>query len=294
MGNAWRRRLWPTSRLMVQPNLPRFLRQGDKATVLATVFNNTTDTASVVTTVEIFDINTNKVVESREFTDIVAPDASAIVAMPLTAAVDATAVGYRVRSVSGSFADGEQAVIPVLSAASTVIESTEFYLNPKEEKPFTLTVKASADASVTLQYCQNPVWTVVKAMRGIAGRNETTSTGLVGRLFSAWAAKYIIEQNPSIAKAIKQWSDNPSEEALVSMLEKNEDLKRLMLDQTPWVQAAATNSQRMAALADLLDPAKADAAINAATTALAKLQIRGDSSGAAGARNHRNGQHAAC
>ena len=96
---------------MVQPNLPRFLRQGDKATVLATVFNNTTDTASVVTTVEIFDINTNKVVESREFTDIVAPDASAIVAMPLTAAVDATAVGYRVRSVSGSFADGEQAVI---------------------------------------------------------------------------------------------------------------------------------------------------------------------------------------
>ncbi len=258
--------------VMVQPNLPRFLRQGDKATVLATVFNNTTDTASVVTTVEIFDINTNKVVESREFTDIVAPDASAIVAMPLTAAVDATAVGYRVRSVSGSFADGEQAVIPVLSAASTVIESTEFYLNPKEEKPFALTVKASADASVTLQYCQNPVWTVVKAMRGIAGRNETTSTGLVGRLFSAWAAKYIIEQNPSIAKAIKQWSDNPSEEALVSMLEKNEDLKRLMLDQTPWVQAAATNSQRMAALADLLDPAKADAAINAATTALAKLQ----------------------
>ena len=114
--------------VMVQPNLPRFLRQGDKATVLATVFNNTTDTASVVTTVEIFDINTNKVVESREFTDIVAPDASAIVAMPLTAAVDATAVGYRVRSVSGSFADGEQAVIPVLSAASTVIESTEFYL----------------------------------------------------------------------------------------------------------------------------------------------------------------------
>lgn len=258
--------------VMVQPNLPRFMRQGDTATILATVFNNSADTATVATTVELFDVATGKTVESREFSNVIAPDASAVVAMPVTAGVDASAIGYRVRAVAGAFADGEQAAIPVLSAASTVVESTEFYLNPDDKEPFTLTVKASKDASVTLQYCQNPVWTVVKAMRGIAGRNESTSTGLVGRLFSALAARHILKENPSIADAIKQWSENPSEEALVSMLEKNEDLKRLMLDQTPWVQAAVNNSQRMAALADLLDPAKTDAAINATTTALAKLQ----------------------
>lgn len=258
--------------VMVQPNLPRFMRQGDKATILATVFNNSADTASVATTVEIFDINTNAVLLSRNFSDIIAPSASAVVSLDIEAGVDASAIGYRVRSQAGNFADGEQAVIPVLSAASTVIESTEFYLNPGDKDPFTLTVKASDDASVTLQYCQNPVWTVVKAMRGIAGRNETSATGLAGRLFSALAAKYIVEQNPAIAAAIKQWADNPSEEALVSMLEKNEDLKRLMLDQTPWVQAAVDNTQRMAMLAELLDPAKADAAITATATALAKLQ----------------------
>lgn len=258
--------------VMVQPNLPRFMRQGDTATILATVFNNSADTATVATTVELFDVATGKTVESREFSNVITPDASAVVAMPVTAGVDASAIGYRVRAVAGTFADGEQAAIPVLSAASTVVESTEFYLNPDDKEPFTLTVKASKDASVTLQYCQNPVWTVVKAMRGIAGRNENTSTGLVGRLFSALAARHILKENPAIADAIKQWSENPSEEALVSMLEKNEDLKRLMLDQTPWVQAAANNSQRMAALADLLDPAKTDAAINATTTALAKLQ----------------------
>lgn len=258
--------------VMVQPNLPRFMRQGDKATILATVFNNSADTADVATTVEIFDINTDKVLTSRNFANIIAPSASAVVALDVEAGVDASAIGYRVRSQAGNFADGEQAVIPVLSAASTVIESTEFYLNPTDKDPFTLTVKASDDASVTLQYCQNPVWTVVKAMRGIAGRNESSATGLAGRLFSALAAKYIVEQNPSIAAAIKQWAENPSEEALVSMLEKNEDLKRLMLDQTPWVQAAADNTQRMAALAELLDPAKADAAITATAAALAKLQ----------------------
>lgn len=258
--------------VMVQPNLPRFMRQGDKATVLATVFNNSTDTVTVTTTVELFDVNTDKVVDSRSFDNVIAPEASAVVAMPLEAGTDKDAIGYRVRSVAGSFADGEQTVIPVLSAASTVIESTEFYLNPTDKDPFTFTVKASDDASVTLQYCQNPVWTVVKAMRGISGRNESTANGLVGQLFSALSAKYIVEHNPAIASAIKHWSENPSEEALVSMLEKNEDLKRLLLDQTPWVQAAASNTRRMAALADLLDPAKADAAVTATVAALAKLQ----------------------
>ncbi len=258
--------------VMVQPNLPRFMRQGDTATVLATVYNNSTDTATVTTTIELFDVNTGKTTASAVITDDIAPNASAVVSMPLEAGVDASAIGYRVRSVSGNFADGEQAMIPVLSAASTVVESTEFYLNPNDKDPFSLTIKASDNASVTLQYCQNPIWTVVKAMRGIAGRNETTSTGLAGRLFSALAAKHIVEKNPAIAQAIRQWADNPDEEALVSMLEKNEDLKRLMLDQTPWVQAAASNTRRMAALAELLDPAKADATISSITVSLTKLQ----------------------
>ena len=71
------------------------------------------------------------------------------------------------RSVVGAFADGEQTVISVLESASTVIESNGFYLNPKDVRPFELTVNAPEDAVVSLQYCQNPVWTVVKAMRGI-------------------------------------------------------------------------------------------------------------------------------
>lgn len=258
--------------VMVQPNLPRFMRQGDKASVLANVYNNSTDTVTVVTTVELFDVNTDKVRESARFENVIAPEASAVVSMPVTAPVDGDAIGYRVRSVAGSFADGEQTVIPVLSSATTVVESTEFYLNPNDKDPFTLTVKASDDAAVTLQYCQNPVWTVVKAMRGIAGRNETTANGLVSRLFSALSARYIVEHNPAIASAIKHWSENPDEEALVSMLEKNEDLKRLMLDQTPWVQAAASNTRRMAALADLLDPEKAASAVRETVAALNKLQ----------------------
>lgn len=63
--------------VMVQPNLPRFMRQGDTATILATVFNNSADTATVATTVELFDVATGKTVESREFSNVIVPDASA-------------------------------------------------------------------------------------------------------------------------------------------------------------------------------------------------------------------------
>lgn len=75
-----------------------------------------------------------------------------------------------------------------------------------------------------------------------------------------------------MAAAIKQWSDTPSEDALKSMLEKNEDLKKLMLDQTPWVQAAASQSARMAALAQFLEPEAVEKSVNAAVEGLSKLQ----------------------
>lgn len=258
--------------VMVQPNLPRFLRQGDQATVLATVFNNSDKETVVNTTVEIFRISDGAVVDRFTSSDTIAPMGSAVVSSNVAAPTTEASVGYRVRAVAGSFADGEQAVIPVLRSASTVIESDEFYLNPQDSKPFTLTVDAPKDATLTLQYCQNPVWTVVKAMRGIAAGEALTANGVVSHLFSALAAKHIVGNNPDIAAALRQWRDNPSEEAFVSKLEKNENLKKLMLEQTPWVQAANSNSERMAMLASLLDPDAADKAIEKCRGQLSKLQ----------------------
>ncbi len=257
--------------VMVQPNLPRFLRQGDKATIRATVFNNSGENGMVTTTMELFDPATATVKSSSTVLSTLAAGASTIVGIPVEAPADASAIGFRVRSVLGSFADGEQALVPVLASSATVVESTEFYLNPGDSKPFELTVPAATDATITLQYCQNPVWTVVKAMRGLSD-GGSTSTEYVGRLFSALAGRKIISESPAVAAAIKQWSDNPSEDALKSMLEKNEDLKKLMLDQTPWVQAAASQSARMAALAQFLEPEAVEKSVNAAVEGLSKLQ----------------------
>lgn len=258
--------------VMVQPNLPRFLRRGDKAHVLATVYNNSTDSAEVATTIEIFDIATGRTVKSETKRNVLAANASAQVGIDIETPSDAVAVGYRVRSQAGGFADGEQTFIPVLEASTVVVESTEFYFNPGDTTPRTIDVDNSGDATVTLQYCQNPLWTVVKAMRGISANYGGTTTSLTSKLFSALAAKHIAETNPAIVEAITQWRDNPSEQALTSMLSRNADLKTLLLDRTPWVEAAADNSARMAALTSLLSPEAVKTAISETVADLKKLQ----------------------
>lgn len=257
--------------VMVQPNLPRFLRQGDTARLGATVFNNTDSAATVRTTVEIFNPADGSVLRTENFTNSIEAQASAVVAVELTAATDVAAVGYRVRSVSGRFADGEQSAIPVLKSEATVVESTEFYLNPTDSA-FVLDIPVSEGTAYTLQYCSNPVWTVVKAMRGIDARSCESSVELVGRIYSALAARRIATLNPAIADAYRQWQANPGDEALTSMLERNSELKTLMLDRTPWVQAAADNSMRMASLGRIFDAAQVRAALDAATETLRKRQ----------------------
>lgn len=259
--------------VMVQPNLPRFLRQGDRAVLGATVFNNSDSTATVTTTVEIFNVETGEVLETREFVNTLDSKASAVVSVETTAPADRAAVGYRARSVAGRFADGEQTAIPVLSSAGTVIESTEFYLNPTQE-PLTLDIPVHEATSYTLQYCSNPIWTIVRALRGIFADKPYTSCDFGRQLFSVLAARKVAAGNPNVADAYHQWVEHPEDEALTSMLSRNADLKALLLDQTPWVQTAASESARMAALGNIFDRSKVDAAIESSVKGLRDLQNR--------------------
>lgn len=257
--------------VMVQPNLPRFLRQGDTARIGATIFNNSDTTTNVNATVEIFDINTGATTETHTFSKTIAPQGSSIVAIDVTAPSDVAAIGYRIRANAANFTDGEQNAIPVLSSSATVIESNEFYLNPGAE-PYSLSLPANDSTSYTLQYCSNPIWTVVKAMRGLSANTSVSSNLLAGRLYSALAARSITAANPEIESAFRTWQNNPHDGALTSMLDRNSNLKSLILDQTPWVQASKNESERMAALAKVFDNSEVTTNINNSINALAELQ----------------------
>lgn len=262
--------------VMVQPNLPRFLRAGDKAIVKALVMNNTDSTACATTRVEIFNPLTGKVNGIYTTTDTIGAMQSATVSVNILASANSPALGYRIYTTQGTFTDGEQAIIPVLEASSPVVETTPFYIAP-DEKQFEMQLPATpADARVTLQFCQNPTWYVVTALPGLRKGDVDDASSAGAAIFSAAVASGLLRTNPAIADAIREWTaSDRSDSTLVSMLQRNADLKTVLLDCTPWVMDAQSDTERMTRLAMLFDKATVTSTIDRAIDKLTRLDCAG-------------------
>lgn len=265
------RELTASKPVMVQPNLPRFLRVGDSANVIATVFNNSNDTAAVTSIIEIFDTSDDHVISTATSVDTIAAGASALVSITIDAPDDASMIGYRVRSTLGSFTDGEQSLIPIEPATSAVIESEAFYLNPGEEN-YQMNVPKGKNMQSTIDYTSNPAWNVIKELPGLAVNDASTSINAARQLFGAATASGMLRQYPDLAEVLKTWSENPEAGALTSRLSQNDRLKAAVLAETPWVQAASSDTHRMSRLCMLFDKKATERSINASIATLAKLQ----------------------
>lgn len=259
--------------VMVQPNLPRFLRNGDRATIKALVMNNSDSTAHIVTRVELFDPASGATLQVREYTSDIAPNASATVATPIEAPADALLLGYRVKASSGCYADGEQAAIPILADAQPLVESTPFYV-PADSLSYSVALPTIADsAQVTLQFCENPAWYVVSALPGIRGDKAKSAPSAAAAIFSAAVADGLLRDYPEIADALRLWTaSDRSDSTLTSMLERNADLKIALLNATPWVMDARSQTERMSRLALLFDSNEIAATYTDAIALLHKLQ----------------------
>lgn len=258
--------------VMVRPNLPRFLRSGDRVGVEALVMNATDSTLNVTATVETFNPSDGKVISTdvRELT--IAPQASATVGITVNAPADAPFLGYRVKAVAGRWTDGEQNLIPLLPATTPVIETYPFYIAPDSTSYGMTLPTLPADGRLTLQLCENPVWYVVTALPGLLDREATTSPEAALSIFSAAIASGLLRDNPAIGEAIREWNaSDRSSETLVSMLERNSELKTMLLQATPWMTDARNDTERMARLSLLFDRKLVDKTISANITLLSRL-----------------------
>lgn len=258
--------------VMVQPNLPRFLRVGDKADIEAIVTNNSDSLASITVNITTFNPIDNSVYSTK---DIILTDVAANATVSLNNTVevkDVAMIGYRIKASTDRFADGEQAVIPVLSSVIPVIDTHPFYLNSDSIK-YDLQLELPKDSvNVTLQYCDNPAWYVITALPGLSEAGANTSTQIASELYSAAVAKGLLGKYPQIKDAIRQWSiSDKSDSTLVSMLERNEALKNIMLKATVWQQEAMSDTERMQRLSLLLDDKNIESVINDAIVKLKKL-----------------------
>ena len=262
--------------IMVQPNLPRFLRNGDKATIKASVMNNSDSTMVVTTIIELFNPSTAKNIAQYSQIDTIPASQSALASVDIKAPIDATMIGYRIKSYCNNFGDGEQSLIPILPATSPVIESTTFYMGV-DQKSYTMTLPSMpAEARVTLEFCENPTWYAVTALPGLNKGQSRTSTSAAMAIYSASIADGILRQNPQIASALYQWQhSDKTDSTLVSMLSRNEDLKNMLLSTTPWVEDANNDTERMARLSLLFNKKEIKASIDKNIHLLATLQRSG-------------------
>lgn len=266
------RKILANKPVMVAPNLPRFVRQGDKALLKAMVMNNSDSTLAVTTTVEIINPSDGRTIASETFDRTLEPGRSDVVATQFDVANGLSSVVYRVKSSTGAFTDGEQTLLPVLEAVQPVVESQTFYLAP-DQKEFRMKINSyPADARVTLSYCANPLWTVVTALPGLSRADLSTPADAATAIYSAAVAEGLMRSNPLLAEAIARWSKADDKDSMLrSMLQKNDGLKQMLLEATPWVTDAADDTERMQRLALLLDPAQTKATISRGIEQLKRL-----------------------
>ena len=228
--------------VMVQPNLPRFLRVGDKATISARVSNLGDKQQSGVATIELKDAETEKVVFADKCDFSVEKNATMPVTFSFVPDGQANLLVCRI-SVSGNdFADGEQGFLPVLPDREMTTDSYAFTMH----QPTTLTVDVDSmlkgsdqHRSMTIEYSDNPAWMMVTAMPTLTARPEENAISQAIALYVNRLGEHILNTSPLPGKIISQWREAPAEDSpLVGELQRNDGMYGIVLAETPWVMDA--------------------------------------------------------
>ena len=208
--------------VMVQPNLPRFLREGDKAVLVAKVFNTSDKKVSGDARMQIIDPESGKVVWQKNQKYIVEANGSNTLRFDVQNLKEGTYINKVVVSGNG-YSDGEQHYLPVLSDKEIVVNTLPITLHEAGKKDFDLNplflnkegkqVKTNKDAKVTVEYTNNPSWLMMKALPAVSNPTEEDAVSLMSAVYANTISSHI--QNTQTANVDKY----------ISLLEKlqNED-----------------------------------------------------------------------
>lgn len=250
--------------LMVTPNLPRFVRQGDKTGISTKISNLSEEALAGKVRIEFFDPLTDKTIDFSIFNQIqdfsLEKDASSSVTWLFDVPSGVDIIGVRIVAETASFSDGEQHVLPVLPNRMLVTESTTMNINGKQTKDFSFdkyinnNSQTLSNYRLTLEYSNNPAWYAVQALPVLSNPTNENAVNWFASYYVNTLGMYINSQYPKVANMIKTWKQQGGDkETLVSNLQKNEELKSILLEETPWVLDAKNETQQMDRLSLLFD-----------------------------------------
>ena len=244
--------------VMIQPNMPRFIREGDKAQISARLFNTTDHSVSGTSLLQMIDPATDKVVYQQSAPFTIDASVSAAVTFVVSDLPSNTSLLIcKVTAKGDGFSDGEQHYLPILSNKEYVTKTvpvTQHEAGTKTIDLAKLFPQGTDQQKLTIEYTNNPAWLMVQALPTLGQPYEHSAIDQAASYYSNLLAKHLLDQNPQAKRVFEQWKqEEGSETSLHSNLFKDEDLKDLVLQETPWVAAADKESEQRQRLADFFD-----------------------------------------
>lgn len=267
--------------LSVVPNAPRFLREGDTIIFKAKISNLSKGTLTGNAILKLFDAVTMQPIDNamnnseslRAFK--MNSSKSEVISWKLVVPDTVGAVTYRILAKAGNFTDGEENLLPVLKNRMLVKESIPFFVragkteayvfkNLKEQHSSTL-----RNHKFTIEYSSNPAWYAIQSLPYLMNNEHESSEQIFAKIFANSVGNHILNSQPKIAAVFNEWKEDSS---LVSNLEKNEDLRSILLQETPWVVDAESETARKKRVAELFDIQKINLELESALAKLVQLQ----------------------
>lgn len=248
--------------LMVVPNMPRFLREKDTITIITKVNNLTAEVKEGNALLQLFDAVTMQPIDSQMLNiDNLKPftltaKGSSTVSWKIAVPAGLQGVQYKILARAGDFSDGEENILPVLTNKMLVTESIPLWVKPNSTKTYTFeNLKNNTSATlrnqgITLEYTSNPAWVALQSLPYLMEFEHECAEQVFSRYYANTIALRIISGNPKINALFETWR---KQEKPLSKLEQNQELKSIIMSESPWMLDKLSDDEQKSRLALLFD-----------------------------------------
>lgn len=268
---------------MVAPNMPRFFRRGDRTNIASTVYNLNSEPVNANVKMELFDPVSEKIYSSASKKISVGANGNAVVNFEVAKYPEGIDIlGVRIVAFNNLFSDGEQHLLSVLPNTVRVVESIPLTIRGNQTKTFSLEKlfnhhsQSAENKALTVEYTGNPAWYAVLALPTLSQPQSDNTVSWAASLYVNSISSTILRKNPKILSALETWKLSAAagkKNVLQSKLLQNEELKNVVLNETPWVMEAKDQNEQMERLFNLLNPNNIQVQSSNAVEKLSKLQL---------------------
>lgn len=245
---------------MLQPNMPRFVRVGDKANIAASLMNLSDKGVKGTVRMELFNLETEKVFYSQKQKFDVKGGETGHVNFTFEVSDKYAVMACRMVADGDTFSDGEQRYIPVLTDKQWVTETVPLNVNGEGAHTFSLEnlfnkhSKTASEQRLTVEFTAHPAWYAVQALPVVANPQNEDALSWATAYYAHSLAAFIVKENPRIKQVFDSWkAQGGTKETFMSNLQKNQELKNILLAETPWLTEATNEAEQKQRIATLFD-----------------------------------------